>query len=116
MVFKAEELTELIGEYAAVITHVTITGCIAHALQRELTDEEAQQCVDDIKNATEAFISAYKKKMAQRGKNIGKATTDSLRKKLNDQLMLDCWVLMQKVTEETKDQTRYNQYDRIGKN
>ena len=113
MVFNPEELTELIGEYAAVIAHVTIAGCIAHALQRELTDEEAQKCVDDIKDATEAFITAYKKKIARRGKNIGKAATDTLRKKLNDQIMLDCWVLMQKVTEETKVQTRYISDERI---
>lgn len=113
MVFRVTELTELIGEYAATIAHVTIIGCIAHILQRELTDEEAQQCVDDVMAATEAFIASYNRKMAQKGKPLSNATTDMLRKKLNEQIMLDCWVLMQKVTEETKVQTRFISNERI---
>ena len=104
-IFRQDELTELIGIYASVIARVTLIGCTALAMLREITDSEAQEITNEIESATDDFISAYRKKLARRGNTIGKAATDKLRSEINEQILSDCWVLMQKVTEEIKKQT-----------
>lgn len=116
MVFRTEEITELIGEYVAAIAHVTLIGCAANALMRDITDDEEQQIMRDIEAASDSFVTAYKRKVARKGNTISKASADALKGKLSEQLMLDCWAFMQKVTEELKKQTEYNDNEQIRKN
>ena len=104
-IFRQDELTELLGIYASVIARVTLIGCTALAMLREITDSEAQEITNEIESATDEIISAYRKKLARRGTTIGKAATDRLRSELNEQILSDCWLMMQKVTEEIKKQT-----------
>ena len=113
-VFREDEITALIGEYVSVIAKVTLTACGAYAQLREINEAEAQEIVDSVKEASDAFVTAYKLKLARKGTTLSKAKTDKLRSDLKEHIMTDCWVLMQKVGAELKLQANTRKGNKNG--
>ena len=115
-VFREDEITALIGEYAAVIAKLTLIVCGAYAQLRNVNEAETQEILDAVEAASDRFVTAYKLKLARKGTNLGKAKIDKLKKDLSDQIMTDCWVLKQKVEAELKLQanTRKGNKNRQG--
>lgn len=115
--FRLNEVTELIGEYTAVVARSTLIACAAHAQLREMTDSEIMQIATEISDASDRFVAAYRKKLAQKGTMISKAVTDKLKSDLNEQIMSECWMMLQQVTEEVKRQIQIEEtHERITRN
>lgn len=102
MTLTTTRYIDLLGEFTPGIVHASAAICIANALGRQLTKQENDEIIADIKERVNNFVASFAKEMEQQGEPLPEHETDKLRQQLQGTLLLAANELLIKATAEMR--------------
>lgn len=95
-----EEITSILQmsvEFVPVVVKAAMRAIKAAALQRDLTDSEADEIIDEVSSSTDRFLCSLVEVVG--GNHYSCEALEELRESIHEEIMASAWAMVQEITE-----------------